>query len=61
MLFATSGLQHPSSSSTNKNAALIIDHWLDFTKLGIAIGDKGIENQPRLKNFNLNLILTCIL
>ena len=22
----------PSSSSTNKNAALIIDHWLDFAK-----------------------------
>ena len=23
-------------------------------------GDKGNENQPRLKNFNMNLILTCL-
>ena len=25
---------YPSSSSTNQNAALIIDHMLDFTKIG---------------------------
>ena len=25
------GAFSPSSSLTNKNAALIIDHWLDFT------------------------------
>lgn len=23
-------------------------------------GDKGNENQPRLKNVNMNLILTCL-
>ena len=26
----------------------------------LELGDKKIENQPSLKNFNLNLILTCI-
>ena len=25
----------------------------------LALGDKGNENQPRLKNVNMNLILTC--
>ena len=25
----------------------------------LGLGDKEIENQPRLKNFNLDLILTC--
>ena len=25
----------------------------------LGLGDKEFENQPRLKNFNLNLILAC--
>ena len=25
----------------------------------LGLGEKGNENQPRLKNFNLNLVLTC--
>ena len=36
-------------------SAKLILHFLCL----LGLGDKEFENQPRLKNFNLNLILAC--
>ena len=33
--------------------------FLDLIHELLGLGDKEIENQPRLRNFNLNIIFTC--